>query len=128
MGDALSTEAGDDALNNAVECGECGLLGPVRRTISAARVAAEADGWSRRHGGEFRCPAHRSQRRRSAAPDGDVALVALRLPVELIDGLDDASEDRGMSRNTLCRLLLADGLERLIPVDQLLTREAARRG
>lgn len=115
----------DPARNNAVECVEsgCDAIGPVRSSISAARSAAEAEGWARGTGNLFRCPEHRVHKRRHTNRTDEPAPVYLRFPPQLVADLDAAAEERGLSRAALCRLLLADGLTRLIPVEELrLTR------
>jgi len=49
--------------------------------------------------------------------------TALRLPVDLHDRIKAAAADRDVSTNWLMERLLADGVDRLIPVDELvLTR------
>jgi predicted transcriptional regulator len=54
------------------------------------------------------------------------ATVSLRLAPDLLRRLDAAAEERDVGRNWLIGRLLEEGLERLVPVDELFVRRPAR--
>jgi hypothetical protein len=61
--------------------------------------------------------------------NGDRITTALRLPVDLHARLHAAAEEREVAVNWLICRLLAEGLDRLIPVSELLlTRADTREG
>lgn len=115
----------DEAVNNAVECVDCDALGPVRPTISEAGRAASAEGWARSYDPEgsetiWRCP---TCRRRPPPPNAgrtdDRVVVTLRLAPALRDRLRAEADDRDLSLNRLASALLTEGLDHLIPTDEL---------
>jgi hypothetical protein len=61
------------------------------------------------------------------ADDGRARVqTSLRLAPDVLDRLQTAADERGIGRNLLIEWLLADGLDRLIPVDELvLTRSTS---
>ena len=50
--------------------------------------------------------------------------ITVRLSEDLVDRLDAAAEERVMGRNRLIQFLLAEGLENLIPVEELVRRRS----
>ena len=51
---------------------------------------------------------------------GERSQTIVRLPVELHERLMAESEDRDLAANVLMTKFIADGLDRLVPVDELL--------
>lgn len=51
----------------------------------------------------------------------DRVSTTLRIERPLLDAVDAAAEERGVGRNLLLTRLVADGLARLVPVDEALS-------
>jgi hypothetical protein len=52
--------------------------------------------------------------------------VSLDLPPELVEDLTEAARSRVVGRGLLIEHLLRDGLERLVPVEELVRRRSQR--
>jgi len=57
----------------------------------------------------------------------DRVSTTVRLDAQMLQRVDAAAEERGVGRNWLIEHFIADGMERLIPVEELrLTRKSER--
>lgn len=55
-----------------------------------------------------------------------MTLNVTRMPRELVEAIDKAAAERMVGRRLLIELFLREGLERLVPVDELVRRRSDR--